>query len=155
MSTFLIRSATSQSRSYPIVLTRLGGPRSRPNPHLKFVEVPGIEPATSWSVVRSIIKTFPFSSLSFLCTSIHYNFKINSWKFVYLKYFPYKLYYYYPLLIKTGAAPVHSWFPRVIQGLSWRNCFILITVQKIAPLILIYYLINFNVFLYTLLFHPF
>ena len=45
MSTFLITSATSQSGSYPIVLTRLGGPRSRPNPHLKFVEVPGIEPA--------------------------------------------------------------------------------------------------------------
>ena len=34
MSTFLIRSVTSQSSSYPIVLTRLGGPRSRPNPHL-------------------------------------------------------------------------------------------------------------------------
>ena len=51
MSTFLIRSATSQSSSYPIVLMGLGGPRSRSNPHLKFVEVPGIEPATSWSVV--------------------------------------------------------------------------------------------------------
>ena len=38
MSTFLIRSATSQSSSYPIVLMRLGGPRSRPNPHLEFVE---------------------------------------------------------------------------------------------------------------------
>ena len=49
MLTFLIRSATSQSNSYPIVLVRLGGPRS-PNPHLKFVEVPGIEPATSWLV---------------------------------------------------------------------------------------------------------
>ena len=46
MSTFLIRSATSQSSSYPIVLMRLSGPRSRPNPHLKFVEVPGIERAT-------------------------------------------------------------------------------------------------------------
>ena len=30
----------------PIVLMRLGGPRSRPNPHLKFVEEPVIEPAT-------------------------------------------------------------------------------------------------------------
>jgi hypothetical protein len=50
MSTSLIRSATCQSSSHPIVLTRLGGPRSRPNPHLKFVEVPGIEPATSRSV---------------------------------------------------------------------------------------------------------
>ena len=44
MSTFLIRSATSPSSSYLIVLTRLGGPRSRPNPHLiktpKFITNP-------------------------------------------------------------------------------------------------------------------
>ena len=46
MSTFLIKSPTSQSSSYPIVLTRLGGSHSRPNPHLKFVKVLGIEPAT-------------------------------------------------------------------------------------------------------------
>ena len=39
MSNFLIRSATSQSSNYPIVLTRLGGPHSRHNPHLKFVEM--------------------------------------------------------------------------------------------------------------------
>ena len=52
MSTFLIRFTASQSSSYPIVLTRLGGPLSRPNPHLKFVEVPGIEPTTPWTVVR-------------------------------------------------------------------------------------------------------
>ena len=31
MSTFLIISATSQSSCYPIVFTRLGGPRFRPN----------------------------------------------------------------------------------------------------------------------------
>ena len=49
MSTLLIRSATSQPSSYTIVLTRLGGPRSRPNPHLKYA---GIELATSWSAVR-------------------------------------------------------------------------------------------------------
>ena len=55
MLTFLIRSATSQSSSYPIVLTRLGEPRFRPNnPHLKFVEVPGIEPATSCLIVRPV-----------------------------------------------------------------------------------------------------
>ena len=37
ISTFLIRSATSQTSSYPIVLTRLGGPRSRPNPHIIII----------------------------------------------------------------------------------------------------------------------
>ena len=33
MSTFLTRFTTSQSSSFPIVLTRLGGPCSRPNSH--------------------------------------------------------------------------------------------------------------------------
>ena len=47
MLTFLIRSTISQSSRYPIALMRLGGPRSRPYPYLKFVEVPEIEPATS------------------------------------------------------------------------------------------------------------
>ena len=36
ISTFLIRSTTSQSSSYRVVLVRLGGPYSRPNPHLKL-----------------------------------------------------------------------------------------------------------------------
>ena len=36
---YLIRSANSQSSSYPIVLTRLGGPRSRPNLRLELWEV--------------------------------------------------------------------------------------------------------------------
>ena len=37
MSTFLIRPATSQSSSYAVVLTRLGGSRlSRNNPHVEL-----------------------------------------------------------------------------------------------------------------------
>lgn len=43
------------------------------------------------------------------------------------------------LLLKLGAAPCHFWFPTVIQGIRWGNCIILITVQKIAPIILISY----------------
>lgn len=45
------------------------------------------------------------------------------------------------LLLKRGAAPFHFWFPRVIEGLTWINNLILITWQKIAPLILISYTI--------------
>lgn len=48
------------------------------------------------------------------------------------------------LLLKTGAAPFHFWFPEVIEGLSWLNNLILITWQKIAPLILISYCFRFN-----------
>nr|AVN68215.1 NADH dehydrogenase subunit 2 [Paranauphoeta circumdata] len=54
-----------------------------------------------------------------------------------------------PLLMKSGAAPLHWWFPSVMEGLSWMNCFILMTTQKIAPLILISYTISYQPFLIT------
>nr|AXS65541.1 NADH dehydrogenase subunit 2 [Tenebrionoidea sp. 18 KM-2017] len=41
------------------------------------------------------------------------------------------------LLTKLGAAPFHFWFPEVMEGLNWMNCLILLTWQKIAPMILI------------------
>nr|QFG40125.1 NADH dehydrogenase subunit 2 [Alpheus randalli] len=41
------------------------------------------------------------------------------------------------LLLKMGAAPVHFWFPPIMQGVSWPHCIILMTLQKIAPLILV------------------
>nr|AYQ19026.1 NADH dehydrogenase subunit 2 [Amarygmini sp. ACP-2013] len=41
------------------------------------------------------------------------------------------------LLTKLGAAPFHFWFPEVIEGLSWTNSLILLTWQKIAPMMLI------------------
>nr|YP_010248582.1 NADH dehydrogenase subunit 2 [Trachys variolaris]QTK22436.1 NADH dehydrogenase subunit 2 [Trachys variolaris] len=41
------------------------------------------------------------------------------------------------LLMKTGAAPLHFWFPEVITGASWNNALILLTWQKIAPMILL------------------
>lgn len=48
------------------------------------------------------------------------------------------------LLIKIGSAPFHFWFPNIIEGLSWLNCFILITWQKITPIILLSYYLNKN-----------
>nr|YP_009937127.1 NADH dehydrogenase subunit 2 [Subclytia rotundiventris]QNT26363.1 NADH dehydrogenase subunit 2 [Subclytia rotundiventris] len=45
------------------------------------------------------------------------------------------------LLLKMGAAPFHFWFPNVMEGLSWSNSLILMTWQKIAPLMLISYII--------------
>nr|WCH54211.1 NADH dehydrogenase subunit 2 [Osphya sp. n.] len=41
------------------------------------------------------------------------------------------------LLIKMGSAPFHFWFPEVIEGISWMNSLILLTWQKIAPMILL------------------
>nr|UFA49297.1 NADH dehydrogenase subunit 2 [Drosophila melanogaster] len=44
------------------------------------------------------------------------------------------------LLLKSGAAPFHFWFPNMMEGLTWMNALMLMTWQKIAPLMLISYL---------------
>nr|YP_010946544.1 NADH dehydrogenase subunit 2 [Episymploce wulingensis]WGO57262.1 NADH dehydrogenase subunit 2 [Episymploce wulingensis] len=56
-----------------------------------------------------------------------------------------------PLLLKGGAAPFHWWFPSVMEGLNWSNCFILMTLQKIAPLILISYSLKLSMFYTTII----
>nr|YP_009487732.1 NADH dehydrogenase subunit 2 [Anopheles gilesi]AWB98550.1 NADH dehydrogenase subunit 2 [Anopheles gilesi] len=55
------------------------------------------------------------------------------------------------LLIKSGAAPFHFWFPEVMEGLSWINGLILMTWQKIAPLMLISYNFMYNFFMITII----
>nr|QNH69903.1 NADH dehydrogenase subunit 2 [Osmylus atomatus] len=55
------------------------------------------------------------------------------------------------LLLKMGAAPFHSWFPGVMEGLSWFNNFFLMTWQKIAPMILLTYCINFKFITYIIM----
>ena len=39
------------------------------------------------------------------------------------------------LAAKIGLAPFHAWFPEVIDGVSWANSLILMTWQKISPII--------------------
>nr|QJQ37603.1 NADH dehydrogenase subunit 2 [Graphium parus] len=48
------------------------------------------------------------------------------------------------MLMKMGSAPFHFWFPNIIEGLSWFNCFIIMTWQKISPMILMSYYLNNN-----------
>nr|YP_009251338.1 NADH dehydrogenase subunit 2 [Bicellonychia lividipennis]AIQ80135.1 NADH dehydrogenase subunit 2 [Bicellonychia lividipennis] len=40
------------------------------------------------------------------------------------------------LLMKMGMAPFHFWFPEVLEGLNWMNCMLMLTWQKIAPMVL-------------------
>nr|URX53759.1 NADH dehydrogenase subunit 2 [Cryptotermes sp. 4 AB-2022a] len=47
-----------------------------------------------------------------------------------------------PLLLKMGAAPLHWWFPSVMEGLSWENCLLMMTVQSAAPMMLTSYLME-------------
>nr|YP_008144675.1 NADH dehydrogenase subunit 2 [Ischnura pumilio]AGO19353.1 NADH dehydrogenase subunit 2 [Ischnura pumilio] len=46
------------------------------------------------------------------------------------------------MFIKMGAAPFHFWFPGVMQGLSWFNCMLIMTWQKIAPMIMTSYILT-------------
>nr|BCD33903.1 NADH dehydrogenase subunit 2 [Ryukyum yaeyamense] len=49
------------------------------------------------------------------------------------------------LLLKLGSAPFHFWFPHVMTGLTWPQAIILMTFQKIPPMILISYLVIFPI----------
>nr|AWW91892.1 NADH dehydrogenase subunit 2 [Hemigrapsus penicillatus] len=46
------------------------------------------------------------------------------------------------LLLKLGGAPLHFWFPQVMEGLKWPQIFFLSTIQKLAPLTLISYVMT-------------
>nr|YP_002229139.1 NADH dehydrogenase subunit 2 [Ascaloptynx appendiculata]ACH89988.1 NADH dehydrogenase subunit 2 [Ascaloptynx appendiculata] len=59
------------------------------------------------------------------------------------------------LLMKMGAAPFHSWFPEVMEGLNWFMSFILMTWQKIAPMILISYCMLYEYIYFIIMFSIF
>nr|AXS66289.1 NADH dehydrogenase subunit 2 [Staphylinoidea sp. 2 KM-2017] len=54
------------------------------------------------------------------------------------------------LLLKMGSAPFHFWFPEVLEGLSWTNCFIMLTWQKLAPMVLLLYNMKFPLLIFII-----
>ena len=45
------------------------------------------------------------------------------------------------LIIKLGSAPFHQWLPSLIEGLSWNIVAILLILQKVNPILLLFYLV--------------
>nr|QNO35890.1 NADH dehydrogenase subunit 2 [Hormaphis betulae] len=45
-----------------------------------------------------------------------------------------------PLLMKLSLMPFHLWLPSMVEGLNWSSCLIMLTWQKISPMIMISYL---------------
>lgn len=85
------------------------------------------------SIKYFIIQAFASSLLLFSSIIIYINFLFNiNFLFILIT-----------LLLKIGAAPFHFWFPLVAEGISWNINIILITWQKLAPIILISYISNF------------
>nr|YP_009139382.1 NADH dehydrogenase subunit 2 [Callimorpha dominula]AKF78253.1 NADH dehydrogenase subunit 2 [Callimorpha dominula] len=55
------------------------------------------------------------------------------------------------MLMKMGSAPFHFWFPNIVEGLSWLNNFILMTWQKITPMIILSYYFNKNFIMFIII----
>nr|YP_009555987.1 NADH dehydrogenase subunit 2 [Myllocerinus aurolineatus]QBF03603.1 NADH dehydrogenase subunit 2 [Myllocerinus aurolineatus] len=55
------------------------------------------------------------------------------------------------LLLKMGAAPFHFWLPEVTTGLNWMSNFILLTWQKIAPMVLLSYQIHKHILFFSII----
>nr|DAZ91250.1 TPA_asm: ND2 [Gammarus fossarum] len=54
------------------------------------------------------------------------------------------------LLLKSGAAPSHQWLPAVAEGATWPIFSILMTLQKVNPLVLIFFTLKTNMSYYAI-----
>nr|YP_010827586.1 NADH dehydrogenase subunit 2 [Cheddikulama straminea]WFD61182.1 NADH dehydrogenase subunit 2 [Cheddikulama straminea] len=99
--------------------------------------------STESSLKYFLIQAIASSTLLFLILfkvnmyEMFYFTQINSWNNIIT----------IPLLMKIAAAPFHWWLPSVVEGTNWMNCFIILSIQKIAPLMLISYLLFNNYFI--------
>nr|YP_009485747.1 NADH dehydrogenase subunit 2 [Reduvius gregoryi]ASK05195.1 NADH dehydrogenase subunit 2 [Reduvius gregoryi]AVZ00883.1 NADH dehydrogenase subunit 2 [Reduvius gregoryi] len=46
------------------------------------------------------------------------------------------------MMIKLGVPPFHFWFPEILEKMSWTNSMILMTWQKVGPLVIISHIVD-------------
>nr|YP_010392978.1 NADH dehydrogenase subunit 2 [Tipula aestiva]UPX88779.1 NADH dehydrogenase subunit 2 [Tipula aestiva] len=102
------------------------------------------EASLKYFLTQTLASSILLFSVIFMMLSMNMNWHINEFSSIYF------LMINSCLLLKMGAAPFHFWFPGVMEGLTWLNNFILMTWQKIAPLMLISYFISYNLFYMTI-----
>nr|AND96027.1 NADH deshydrogenase subunit 2 [Cleptocaccobius convexifrons] len=98
------------------------------------------EAAMKYFITQTLASTILIASLIMMAMDINYmmyNFHLN-------------LMFSSSLFTKMGAAPFHFWFPEIMEGLSWSNSFLMLTWQKLAPMMLISYM-NFQNYNYLIL----
>nr|AND96302.1 NADH deshydrogenase subunit 2 [Coprophanaeus sp. BMNH679884] len=88
------------------------------------------EAALKYFISQALASTLLLFSIIMMSLNLMYNINMNFYLLLIINT---------ALLTKMGAAPFHFWFPEVIEGLNWNNTFIMLTWQKIAPMILIMY----------------
>nr|YP_007474188.1 NADH dehydrogenase subunit 2 [Hackeriella veitchi]ACV96700.1 NADH dehydrogenase subunit 2 [Hackeriella veitchi] len=55
------------------------------------------------------------------------------------------------LLLKLGSSPFHLWTPSIMENLSWFSCFIMLTMQKLGPLIALSNLMKMKLMIWIIL----
>nr|YP_010702009.1 NADH dehydrogenase subunit 2 [Dexia tenuiforceps]WCL18797.1 NADH dehydrogenase subunit 2 [Dexia tenuiforceps] len=90
--------------------------------------------STEASLKYFLMQTLASSTLLFAMIIFMMNLKMNFKNITEMMIFS-------ALLLKMGSAPFHFWFPTVLEGLTWLNSLMLMTWQKIAPMMLISYII--------------
>nr|YP_010363735.1 NADH dehydrogenase subunit 2 [Clinterocera nigra]UNZ13002.1 NADH dehydrogenase subunit 2 [Clinterocera nigra] len=88
------------------------------------------EASLKYFITQTLASTILLFSI--IMTSLYFSYNLNSNIY-------FSLIFNTSLLTKMGAAPFHFWFPEVMEGLTWLNSTIMLTWQKIAPMILIMY----------------
>nr|QTF76106.1 NADH dehydrogenase subunit 2 [Holarthrothrips indicus] len=86
------------------------------------------------AITSSCILFFPFWSEMFKFSEMQYFTSMN-WSENIMQTFM-----IIAIMAKIGSSPLHFWFPSVMEGLSWMNCFLLMTMQKIIPLMMLFLL---------------
>nr|QNP09844.1 NADH dehydrogenase subunit 2 [Ochthebius sp. IBE<ESP> AN164] len=86
------------------------------------------EAAMKYFITQALASTIMLFSIIILSSNILDNWENN-----------FNMIFNSSMLTKMGAAPFHFWLPEVMEGLNWSNCMLLLTWQKIAPMILIMY----------------
>nr|QBF00378.1 NADH dehydrogenase subunit 2 [Stegana sp. 1167 JL-2019] len=98
------------------------------------------EASLKYFLVQALASTVLLFAIILMMMKININFEINS---LYIT-----MIILSSLLLKSGAAPFHFWFPNIMESLSWMNCLLLMTWQKIAPMMLIFYM-NIEIMLFS------
>nr|UAM91021.1 NADH dehydrogenase subunit 2 [Holotrichia niponensis] len=88
------------------------------------------EAALKYFITQTLASTLLLFSIIMLTLNLPYNFGPNLYLTLILNT---------SLFMKMGAAPFHFWFPEMIEGLNWSMSLVMLTWQKIAPMILLTY----------------
>nr|QIJ59984.1 NADH dehydrogenase subunit 2 [Agrypnus sp. YD-2019] len=102
------------------------------------------ESAIKYFVVQAIASTIIMASVIIMMSKTSFSSTINIQSMFLLMMNS-------ALLTKMGTAPFHFWFPEVMEGLDWMNCLLILTWQKIAPMILMMYNMNFQMFMIVMI----